>query len=132
MKMFSENKKKSFSLSIPPSQFWPVCASKPKAKVRCHPFISSLQFVQQCLWPCSAHPPEVWKGSLDYSASDPFNPLQPASRARPTRRPARGPSGLYAHWVSSASVPCMPRGPRVLRPLKLRAPDPACLSRPPP
>jgi hypothetical protein len=70
--------------------------------------------VQQCLWPSSAQPPEVWKGSLDYSASDPFNPLQPASRAQPTRRPARGPSGLYAHWLSSASVPCMPRGPRVL------------------
>jgi hypothetical protein len=44
--MFSEKEKKSFSLSIPPSLFWPVCASKPKAEVRYHRLISSLQFAQ--------------------------------------------------------------------------------------
>jgi hypothetical protein len=43
---------------------------------------------QRRFWPSSAQPPEVWKGSLNYSASHPFNALQPAF-ASPTQPQAR-------------------------------------------
>jgi hypothetical protein len=58
-----------------------ICVAAQVFEVRYHPLISSLQFVQQCLWPNSAQPPEVWKGSLDYSASFQPTPARIASPA---------------------------------------------------
>jgi hypothetical protein len=129
--MFSENEKKYFSLSIHPSLFWPVCASKPEAEVRYHPLIffpSVRAAVLMAQLSPTTRSLERLPGLFCISS---FQPT-PARIREPG--PATGPreahlgSTLMARSPghhrrpSSASVPCTPRGPRVPRPLKLRAP----------